>query len=398
MSSSSLLSDRRSILAEKQLALASTLRGLKDELFSGRLVAIDDQQVQWTFYFYFGRILYADGGTHPVRQWLALLLHHTDTPQRQQILRSLKSPVHKDCVQCWEYEILHASLKQETISRQQLTDLSQVAVSWAIFDIWQSGKFQTQTIAEDATLPTTVLIDPDQVLEAAEAEWLSWQEASLLSCRPNSSIKVVDPDKLQAQSPPTVYQSMMALLDGKSTVREMVSKLKKDIKPFVRTLMPLFAEGILAWSEIPDLPCPVRIEAPQTPSQPQARKRTHTIACIDDSRAICEYMKILATEAGFNFVSVTDPLQTIDTLTDCNPNLIFLDLVMPNTSGYEVCNQLRRDDRFKNIPIVILTGNDGIIDRVRARMSGASDFFGKPLSASKFDTIVKTYLLEENNV
>ena len=50
---------------------------------------------------------------------------------------------------------------------------------------------------------------------------------------------------------------------------------------------------------------------------------------------------------------------------------------MPNTNGYEVCEKLRRIPLFRNTPIVILTGNDGVVDRVRTKMVGATDFLSK---------------------
>lgn len=396
MSSNSLLGDPIAILTEQQLAFASTLRGLKGKHFCGRLVAKSAQEVMWNFYVYYGRILFASGGTHPVRQWLALIQQHTDNLQRQQILRSLKSPSTQSPVQCWEYEILHENLKQGSISRQQLTNISQTAIIWSTFDIWQSGEIQTQLIEEEAKLPTTILIDPEQASDAAESEWSSWREASILAYRPNMGIKVVQPDILQKQTPPAVYRTMMAMMDGNSTVREIAAKFKKDVKQFIRTLTPFVQNGILTWSEISDLPCPVKVAAPPDDATPQASEEVLTIACIDDSRAICEYMKMLATDAGYNYISITDPLQAMDILLDRKPDLIFLDLVMPNTNGYEICTQLRHQECFKNVPIIILTGNDGIIDRVRAKLSGSTDFLGKPLSASRFETVIQTYLVPKN--
>ncbi|NCQ42456.1 MAG: response regulator, partial [Cyanobacteria bacterium] len=72
------------------------------------------------------------------------------------------------------------------------------------------------------------------------------------------------------------------------------------------------------------------------------------------------------------------------------PDLIFLDLIMPNANGYEICSQLRKLTFFKHTPIVILTGNDGLVDRVRAKMVGSTDFISKPVdTALVLDTIRK---------
>lgn len=69
------------------------------------------------------------------------------------------------------------------------------------------------------------------------------------------------------------------------------------------------------------------------------------------------------------------------------PNLIFLDLVMPNTNGYELCAQLRKLSFFRDTPIVILTGNDGIVDKAHAQLVKASDFLSKPVNS---ETVLRT--------
>jgi two-component system, chemotaxis family, response regulator PixG len=51
--------------------------------------------------------------------------------------------------------------------------------------------------------------------------------------------------------------------------------------------------------------------------------------------------------------------------------------MMPNTNGYEICGKLRKLSCFRHTPIIILTGNDGVVDRVRAKMVGSSDFLSK---------------------
>ncbi len=95
---------------------------------------------------------------------------------------------------------------------------------------------------------------------------------------------------------------------------------------------------------------------------------------------------------------MNDALRAIATLLARKPDLIFLDLVMPNANGYEICSQLRRLSFFQNTPIVILTGNDGIIDRVRAKMVGATDFISKPIDASVVLEVIRKHLHKENPV
>jgi chemotaxis family two-component system response regulator PixG len=105
-------------------------------------------------------------------------------------------------------------------------------------------------------------------------------------------------------------------------------------------------------------------------------------------------MESIINAAGYNFVSETDGLRAIAVLLSRKPDLIFLDLVMPNTNGYEICSQLRKLSFFKQTPIVILTGNDGIVDRVRAKIVGATDFLGKPAQSEQVIGTIEKYALQ----
>ncbi|MCE2976826.1 MAG: response regulator, partial [Pseudanabaena sp.] len=116
------------------------------------------------------------------------------------------------------------------------------------------------------------------------------------------------------------------------------------------------------------------------------------IACIDDSPQIGLEMQRILEPLGFDVLIITEPLQSVSILLQRKPDLIFLDLIMPNTNGYELCTFLRKTTTFQEIPIVILTGRDGVIDRVRAKMAGSSDFLSKPPDLAKVLQILRKFL------
>ncbi|HEY9880045.1 MAG TPA: response regulator, partial [Leptolyngbyaceae cyanobacterium] len=68
------------------------------------------------------------------------------------------------------------------------------------------------------------------------------------------------------------------------------------------------------------------------------------------------------------------------------------DLIMPGTNGYEICGQLRKVSLFKETPIIILSGNDGLVDQVRARLLGATDFLSKPIEPVVILSIIQKHL------
>ena len=116
------------------------------------------------------------------------------------------------------------------------------------------------------------------------------------------------------------------------------------------------------------------------------------IVYIDDSPADSRTMGRIVEELGYQYNNIQDPLQALPTLLEIKPELIFLDLVMPFANGYEVCAQIRRISAFEETPIVIVTSNDGIADRVRAKVVGASGFLGKPIQSKKVSKVLKKYL------
>ena len=388
------------MLTEQQVEFASILQRLNENKFSGRLQVTgkprtnNAENLTWTFFFNYGRILFAKGGLHPVRQWSALLQRHTLGNTCKNVLRSLNTMSVTPTTQCWEFEVLHENLKQGTLNRQQFTNIAQAKVIESIFDIWHLTDLHSEEISEELSqLSSIVLIDPRQALEDATQEWLAWEQTSILNCQPNCGVTVELPELLQSQTSPAAYQAMTAMLDGQSSLREIAAKANKDVKAIVRSLMPFINTGVLALKDIPDLPCPFKTFENSNIQVQEIRKK-YTIACIDDSPLICEQMKRLVTEAGYDYFSIDNPLRAIATLLRKKPDLIFLDLVMPNTNGYEICSQLRKLNHFHDVPIIILTGNDGIIDRIRAKVVGSTDFLGKPLTASTLQTVIETHLVQ----
>jgi chemotaxis family two-component system response regulator PixG len=116
------------------------------------------------------------------------------------------------------------------------------------------------------------------------------------------------------------------------------------------------------------------------------------IACIDDSPTVGQVLAAILEPAGYRVVNIQDPLSGIATLVKHKPDLIFLDLVMPDTSGYNLCNFLRKTPTFQNTPIIILTSQDGILDRTRARLAGATDFLTKPPEPQTMINLVQSHL------
>ncbi|MGB3654127.1 MAG: response regulator [Rivularia sp. (in: cyanobacteria)] len=118
------------------------------------------------------------------------------------------------------------------------------------------------------------------------------------------------------------------------------------------------------------------------------KERLYTVACIDDSLTILKSIKRFLGDDKFTVVMINDPVKALMQILRSKPDLILLDVEMPNLDGYELCSLLRRHSAFKNIPIVMVTGRTGFIDRAKAKMVRASGYLTKPFTQSELLKVV----------
>jgi chemotaxis family two-component system response regulator PixG len=260
-----------------------------------------------------------------------------------------------------------------------------------LFDLAQAMPV-TYRINEENQLSTPlVLIDLNEAIAEVQQLCQSWQDGQLVKYSPNSAPVIKQPEELQKCTSSQMFQTLKQLLDGQRTLRDLAMLMKRDILQVTRSLFPYIQLDLVELITIPDLTIPGA--PPDLKMQvifPECK--TSVIACVDDSPLICQTMESLLVAAGYRFVSVDEPLRAFATLLANKPDVIFLDLVMPNTNGYEICAQLRKVSYFRNTPILILTGNDGIVDRVRAKLIGASDFLSKPIDAGTVLSMIRKHL------
>ncbi len=168
--------------------------------------------------------------------------------------------------------------------------------------------------------------------------------------------------------------------------------MKQNVLPVARSLFPYILKGIIELVEVPD--SPLRIIDIQKKQNLAETKGSNSplIACVDDSPQVGQMLEQIFAAHGIRFIKIQDAVQALPVLLEHKPDLIFLDLVMPVASGYEICAQLRRISVFANTPVIILTGSDGLFDRVRAKVVGSNDYVTKPVTAEKVMTVVRKYL------
>ncbi len=377
----------RQFVGSRQATLFQTL---KQPQFSGELILKSTKDMEWTFFLYLGRIVYATGGIHPVRRWQRNL--NAYAPHLVSKLDSLEQELESelDFQVCWEYELLNFWLEKQEISRQQLIQIIRSIIIEILFDLTQTMEITFQLKAGESLSSQLVLLDTDQVIVEAWRQWQDWQGAKLADRSPNTAPIIRQSEELRKRTSPKTYQLMSKLFNSKNTLRDLAIHLKQDLVQMTRLMIPYFQLGLIELVEIPDLSSPWS-QSKLSPTQeiPTSITGKALVVCIDHSFPVTEQMKQIVTSNGYNFLSFNDINLAIASLSGEQPDLVFLDLFMPNINIYDVCNQLRQRQLSsfqlpsieKNMPIVIMSTNLGLKEKVMAKIAGYSDFLMKP-----FDT------------
>ena len=107
---------------------------------------------------------------------------------------------------------------------------------------------------------------------------------------------------------------------------------------------------------------------------------------IDDSNTIRRSAEIFLNQAGCEVILAQDGFEALAKITDHQPDVVFVDIMMPRLDGYQTCSLIKRNARYRNTPVIMLSSKDGLFDRARGRMVGSDEYLTKPFTK---DTLLK---------
>ncbi len=104
------------------------------------------------------------------------------------------------------------------------------------------------------------------------------------------------------------------------------------------------------------------------------------ILVIDDSKTIRRTAETLLTKEGCQVFTAIDGFDVLSKIADHQPDLIFVDIMMPRLDGYETCSLIKHNKTFKETPVIMLSSKDGLFDRARGRIVGSEQYLTKPFT------------------
>ncbi|GAB6100567.1 response regulator transcription factor [Halanaerocella petrolearia] len=116
------------------------------------------------------------------------------------------------------------------------------------------------------------------------------------------------------------------------------------------------------------------------------------ILVVDDEENIVQLVKFNLEEKGYEVVTAYDGQQALEVVKKEDPDLMVLDLMLPEVDGFDICREIRKNDQFNKLPIIILSAKEEEVDKILGLELGADDYITKPFSPRELIARVKAVL------
>ena len=134
--------------------------------------------------------------------------------------------------------------------------------------------------------------------------------------------------------------------------------------------------------------------------EPETGRERYVVVAVDDSEIALATIEAMIEHDGYEFHSAQDGATALQLIARTDPDVVLMDVVMPEANGFDLCRQLKADDGTRMTPVVLVTGLDSKVDRIRGIEAGCDDFMVKPFDQielrARIRSLAQTKRLNEN--
>ena len=116
------------------------------------------------------------------------------------------------------------------------------------------------------------------------------------------------------------------------------------------------------------------------------------VMVIDDSKTIRRTAETLLKKEGCDVVTATDGFEALSKIADHQPQIVFVDIMMPRLDGYQTCALIKNNQMFKQTPVSSLSSKDGLFDKARGRIVGSEQYLTKPFTRDELLSAIRKYV------
>jgi len=352
------------------------LKNVLNKKVSGRLTLgeVGEGGAFWRLHIGQGQLHYA-GSVLGAHDRLRYLLHHYCSDLLPQLPDRLEQS---------EYDWLQNAWQERGLSFNQLRSLLQYLSQDALIQILSLPEASFQFDRNIGLSSILLSMSFKDLIHSGVKSIKTWQRLHSVLPSPLQRVHFIQDSvlsrpavdalqKLKARSPEVSPQTIFA--QGRS-LYDLAVTFNLKLVPLAHTLYPLLQGGVL------ELRPYLRAGEAHRP----------IVACIDDSATVQRSVKLILESVGYRVNNITQPLSALSSLGREVPDVILLDINMPDMDGYTLCRLLRQCSALKEVPIIMLTGRDALLDKVRARLLGASEYLTKPFEPQALTDIIRQYV------
>ena len=116
------------------------------------------------------------------------------------------------------------------------------------------------------------------------------------------------------------------------------------------------------------------------------------VLVIDDSNTIRRSAEMFLRQAGYEVFLAEDGFDALAKISDHEPQVIFVDIMMPRLDGYQTCALIKQHPNLKSTPVIMLSSKDGVFDRARGRLAGSDRYLTEPFTREALIETVNEYV------
>jgi two-component system, chemotaxis family, response regulator PixG len=386
---------------------------------------VTSNDVVWLLYFYEGKLFYANHSLEPIERLEQHLRRVTQNQLSNQVYTDLREQLKDANTEATypspEYQSIRWLIAHEHITEQIAGSLVKSMTKEVLQSYLLVTNGTSNSISREASFPIWWSGNFLFITKECQSELQSWQSLQPAIKSPYQRPYLIDTEHELLN--PDMRAKLSKILIGFS-FRQLSLLLKQEELTVANNLHRLINNGIVGLRP-PQAPfdkihqlylsdedrnrfdekeqsvsatlAAVATTDPSSPSTTELSQATYKIACVDDSPTILREINRFLDSDSFKVFPIVDSGTALMKIIRINPDIILLDVGMPTIDGYKLCSMLRKHPAFKKTPIVMVTGNTGIIDRAKAKMAGSTDYMTKPFTQSGLIEMVSKYLMAEHN-
>lgn len=119
------------------------------------------------------------------------------------------------------------------------------------------------------------------------------------------------------------------------------------------------------------------------------------VMVIDDSKTIRRTAETLLKKEGCEVFTASDGFEALSKIADNQPQIIFVDIMMPRLDGYQTCALIKNNQLFRSTPVIMLSSRDGLFDKARGRIVGSEEYLTKPFTREELLSAIRRHVVHD---